>query len=478
MRRRSSRALPALTDDAIAPPTGRAAFAVTIPLKTITPIVGGGVEPGEPDAVDPVRLPSVRGMLRWWWRALFHGSEESAATLFNREIALWGGVSDDEAVGSRKSRVRPSIVVRHEGELVRGHHRRGATGSLSPVPDWSPLDQRLAYALFPLQLSKDERAQHRGAASAPTNELRRNVRFDLQVEVWPQQPGSQEASGVTRDIERDVEEVLLAVLAWVHFGGIGARTRRGFGALAFDGEVDLHGTVPGKVRSLHRQGVAELWKQLQAASRPGSRLRGAMALAGDSQASAERAQADEVATLQEFRQAIGTARARSSRPEASPRQPGHSHWPEPTALRQLAGSGAEWLQSSPASDRCFPRAAFGLPIEVKFKDRVDERADASVRSEQTTRWCSPVLLRPVSVSDRSYQPVLLLLRGEQPAAVSVHMSNGRHRLPVKGVGPAKDVIRDYLQRADGDAAEAYFLWLREKHRFRQLGNATAGRGSS
>ena len=64
---------------------------VTIGLECITPVIGGGVRAREPDTVDIVRVPSIRGQLRFWWRAF--GSEHDPATLFANEMRVhFGGI--------------------------------------------------------------------------------------------------------------------------------------------------------------------------------------------------------------------------------------------------------------------------------------------------------------------------------------------------------------------------------------------------
>ena len=61
---------------------------VVLTLRTITPVVGGGVQAGDPDTVDIVRVPSIRGHLRAFWRAL--GEEPDPVQLRERERDLLG----------------------------------------------------------------------------------------------------------------------------------------------------------------------------------------------------------------------------------------------------------------------------------------------------------------------------------------------------------------------------------------------------
>ncbi|NPV63073.1 MAG: type III-B CRISPR module RAMP protein Cmr1 [Methanotrichaceae archaeon] len=51
----------------------------------ITPIFGGGVKVGENDLVTPIRASSIRGHLRFWWRATRGARFETSSQLFDRE---------------------------------------------------------------------------------------------------------------------------------------------------------------------------------------------------------------------------------------------------------------------------------------------------------------------------------------------------------------------------------------------------------
>ena len=98
----------------LCPKSARAAWkAARVPASTveewkeyectlITPMYGGGVEPGKVDRDMPVRASAIRGQLRFWWR-LLHGADWSPEHLFTEESALWGGIS--RGSGPQASRV-------------------------------------------------------------------------------------------------------------------------------------------------------------------------------------------------------------------------------------------------------------------------------------------------------------------------------------------------------------------------------------
>jgi len=59
-------------------------------IQLITPIFGGGIKPGENDPEMLIRPSSIRGHLRFWWRATKGAKFESASQLFDREGEVWG----------------------------------------------------------------------------------------------------------------------------------------------------------------------------------------------------------------------------------------------------------------------------------------------------------------------------------------------------------------------------------------------------
>src|SRR5205085_1302593 len=76
---------------------------------------------------------------------------------------------------------------------------------------YDPTTDIPAYAAFPLQHSEEELRQ----MMPPSKKVRDNVNFRLTISF----PSNRK------------DDVAAALWAWETFGGIGARTRRGFGAL-------------------------------------------------------------------------------------------------------------------------------------------------------------------------------------------------------------------------------------------------------
>src|SRR5690606_28219958 len=87
-------------------------------FEVITPIFGGGVyidqnsaHAKKPDELTPVRASSVRGQLRFWWRATQAHHFGSIEELREAEAKLWGAASEPAKVSLEvEANVRSSPV--------------------------------------------------------------------------------------------------------------------------------------------------------------------------------------------------------------------------------------------------------------------------------------------------------------------------------------------------------------------------------
>jgi len=495
MRRIQSTSLPRFLRSEEAPPKDvveqpgpwRASFE----LRSITPILGGGVQSFEPDQVDVVRVPAIRGHLRWWWRGLYQSWGDDADrtvadALFAREAELWGGVGvpghtregAKESPGLR-SRVRITVDLLALGQVKpAGSHKWNDRGNLKAVPDWQ-IGSKLGYALFPLQRPQRERQKHEEDDPArtrelPTREIREGLQFRLRVAVPGAQPGS-----APEKVE--VAQVLAAVWAWIFFGGLGARTRRGFGALELSKAPEIaelpsidHARWSRLFQAPQERDIPRWLEELEALASPAGRLWPFQLLLGKPMREAARAHQEMVGHLKDFRQAPGFARD-----PGSPR-PGQSRWPEPHLLRTLAPPGRPF-DHSPSPDAAAavrdgevgaPRAAFGLPILVQFKDHGDQRANATLSPLNAQRWPSPLLLRPLRLANGQYASLTVRLPLRPPATVSVIFDAGAGNddktcAVAKSAGARVDIAR-FLKAARGDALQAFEDWLIRDRGFQRV----------
>mgnify|MGYP000225488933 CR=1 FL=1 len=338
--------------------------------QLITPLFGGGVHASENDLALLIRGTSIRGQLRFWWRACFGDSsaadpladkrQREAALLADmrrREAALWGSASDGKTGA-------PSLVQVMVEILNAGQEFRATTPNGVPVRVSAP-NSPFGYAAFPLQ-------------DKPAATVREGIEFKLTIS-YPARIGD-------RNTEKEVQDT---VWAWEVFGGIGGRTRRGFGALrcgVINGQptrAEPHS--PASIQSRLREIMPnpQQWPKDVPHLHPEMKLRVVQPARPPREMWAEL-----LKKLKNFRQERNPGRERN--------RPGRSRWPEADALRRITGERARLHFEDITKVDAFPRAAFGLPIIFHFKDSGDP--DATLQVEGHERFASPLILKPLGSS--------------------------------------------------------------------------------
>jgi len=165
---------------------------VTFDCEVLTPLFLAGADPnGSPE----VRAPSIRGVMRWWYRALLGGRGiTDLATLHKKEEAVFGSTE-------RASPVRLRVLPYE----VEGHER-----SNKSIDNLENQNTGTGYLWYFVQAGDNDRCY-----IAP------GARFEVQLLA---KPGNQET----------LEEAAKAFWLLVHLGGLGTRSRRMAGAVAAD----------------------------------------------------------------------------------------------------------------------------------------------------------------------------------------------------------------------------------------------------
>jgi CRISPR-associated protein Cmr1 len=365
---------------------------------------GGGVEPGRPDSITPVRGTTVRGHLRFWWRATRGSRFQSVAELRARENDIWGSTKTGSPVGvsvkvTKKGTLQPCATYSH--------------GSKEPrFRDGLP-----RYALFPFK------GKYNGDPP-PANDVT-GLEFDLTI-TYPE--------GLQKDVEA-------ALWGWVNFGGIGARTRRGCGAL-YCAEY-----APESANALDTW-IANAQKSFEfrvTGESAGWPVIGKTLLVNDN---AERdGWESAVGLLQEFRQGKDVGRDEGS-DRLNPRKLGRTRWPEPESVRDLVMRQRE-MDDAPAfhpedariPSGFFPRAEFGLPIIIEIRD---EHVGGGINLKPTLQYsasqdrlASPLILRPMRFAGN--QSGIFVLALSTPPLTSAYLAPGKADL-VEGVTIPEDKI--------------------------------------
>jgi len=370
-------------------------------FTVVTPVFGGGVRIDktaphhkEIDPVTPVRGASVRGQLRFWWRATHGCTCSSIEEMREREGALWGAAS-------KAGRV--SLTIRVEGEAepatqiaVYESNERGGIRAKRGM-------EEVAYGAFPLQPPKEASNKDAGSLSLVGSTYVVSLR-------------------VPQENRAEVDD---ALTAWTLFGAIGGRGRRGFGAVHSPDVVSDAAVFVGGFKHLSTlEGVPSL-HNAQLVTKEPPRRDGTAQMAAWSYA---------LGRLQAFRQGPEIGRNRG---QSNSKVPGRSRWPEPELIREKTRRRSAKHQALGHVSKA-PRAIFGLPIITHFKDKsegdpTDTKfvpAAEGPEPNQQDRLASPLILRPLRIGGK-WKAACLLMADPGRGKLRVALDDGRTRHPVE-----------------------------------------------
>ncbi|NBU65399.1 MAG: type III-B CRISPR module RAMP protein Cmr1, partial [Chloroflexia bacterium] len=364
--------------------------------KLITPLLGGGAKVKHPDSQTVVRASQIRGLLRFWWRAMRAGTcNGNVNALKEREAQIWGG-----RVGTTMHPSPIKIMVRNAtlGTIV-GTDADLIGGNPTPIYD---VRSAFSYALFILRANQ----------GAVDFKLYKDSQFTLEISYPESTP--------MIDYHK---EVGAALWAWEMFGGIGARSRRGVGAVQLmkvDGRPMQYPTAQQLpeyiINQLQYFDVQGTWStgipnlanaRVNQYGYTGASIKIIAPL--QNQNSALRVWHKLVKRYRDFRQ------ERFMRPNKA--NPGHfrpfgsSVWPDANAIRSAYGQPRHG-QSNYGEQAHAPRAQLGLPMVVQFMPNKFVHGTGQMQfilDNQVGRHASPVIFRPVAVDGGGYVGVLLIL---------------------------------------------------------------------
>ena len=371
-------------------------------ITVITPLFGGGVSTRVNDSSFPIRSTSIRGQLQFWWRATVGAQYATKLELRKAQSAIWGDTSQASRVQVRVDGVQadePKPCARFETD-----HKN--PGKFRSMPTWNDPFQNstLPYALFPFQ---GQLANTRQQIDVEPASCIHNAKFRLSITC---------SKGI--NFATQVEP---AIWAWVNFGGLGSRTRRGCGSLF------CKTLAPQNVDELNKawqQFMPDLFPQREWPTMAGT------ILTDRDHAMATSAWDRVIDRFRHFRQGLGMGRNHGQLHN----RPGRSRYPEPEAIRTVL-----WDEKKPWShDRlehipndAFPRAELGLPIVFHFQGQ-DEPPDTVLYpnknsvGENRERMASPLILKPLVLHNGKSVP--LILRLQTAALTGVDLRHGETSL--------------------------------------------------
>lgn len=367
----------------------------TLQLRTITPMFGGSATPREVDSANPVRAASVRGHLRFWWRAVAGGQYKTPQELFEAEEKIWGS---SKAYG----KVALRVIKQEAGPMVK-------PSELVPDKGTAKTGPMERYFLHPFNPNKAE-----GLAEASGLKW---VEFTLELT-----PSLSEA---------EKEHLRRAIRAWIAFGGIGARTRRGLGAL--EALTDLQNWLPASPQKLRE------WFQGHAKEAPlHTLLTGAVIRLGSA---CKPSNTDPYKGHKAWRE-LGSFWARFRK--------GHFVVDPQTgkAMAYTPMAGGKWRDHqtlralSPHQKQiALAKPYLGLPIVYQ---RLGNSFSGTLEAlhPQGRRMASPVTLKPMAFADGSIRPAVVVLRTPAPESIRIGQQELELHLP------AQDPVLQALQAQD------------------------------
>jgi len=411
--------------------------------KLITPLFGGGVKAQQADPITIIRGASVRGQLRFWWRATRGGQFNGELNMMRaRENAIWGSAAKKGDENTGPSKVTLTIKILNEGKPFQAVDSKG-----KPVANIGDQKSVYSYVAFPLR-------------DAQGAKVLQSVEFEVTI-LYPPELGA---------------DVIAALWAWETFGGIGGRTRRGFGALQLV-EHSINGEKQNIAWLSVNQMETELRKQLKTHVVKGEwpknvpHLTDTLRMEIVSRSASEPLQAwkDLIGRFQKFRQQA----ARVDKETGVQKDQGLSVWPEANALRSRSRNTLKWPKnvSDPKLIDKFPRAAFGLPLPFHLPhdgnntftlqgDKLDAKGDKSYE-----RLASRLILKPLPGANNQYVGLAAVLVGPDLPPTGLQINETLPvRKPVESKLDKAEASSEPLNRilhGQTDIIEAFLEYLKQ-----------------
>lgn len=185
----------------------RARFTTMLELTSPAFLAGPKQDPAGSDC--DLRSATLRGQLRWWWRTM-HSGFVDVPTLRKLEAAVWGSTGLGGSVRTTVSPAAPIAPTPFDKEATKKLHRLA-------LPENNQTTQGIIYASYGMDEKKGRRCYLAPGTKWTTTFTARPARFDGADKLDP-------------SLVLDQAKAALALLC--RFGGVGSKSRNGFGSFA------------------------------------------------------------------------------------------------------------------------------------------------------------------------------------------------------------------------------------------------------
>lgn len=354
-------------------------FKEPLTIHLVTPMFGGGPQSNSIDQDRPIRESAIRGHLRFWWRATRGAACKNANELSKREAEIFGHTEQASQI---------QVVTHYETDEVKRNSKVFFKKKNHPFPR------------YVLSNMKDE-----------TPYLMK-AQFSLNIRL----------SKKTTQYELIKKEVEAALWAWINFGGLGSRTRRGCGSLYCKQFSPYNKRTKSQLEKWFEQKLLEYDIQLPVSSREWPTL--------SREFKVQAFPSSMISSWQSVIQTYETFRRRSN-PD---KKRGRSCWPEADTIRLLTGKAKSghhipYPKEKPFKYQAFPRAQFGLPIQFRFapKDSGKDPDPVTLLPKGKDRLASPLILKPLAINQEESVGMVMVL--QQPKIEALSLLGDRKPLP-------------------------------------------------
>jgi CRISPR-associated protein Cmr6 len=200
--------------------------ACDVAVELLTPAFLAGASQNQSDC--DLRPATLRGLLRWWWRTM-HAGHLSRADLLRLESAIWGDTKAGGAVRLTVERKNSRSPVRYD--FKSGYGPKTEFKKANELQD-SP-DRKTSQGLFYLSYGMDDAGRKRWYAPPES--------------AWTISLSARETKkNLLIPADLILEQAKSALWLLCHYGGMGAKCRKGFGSLRI--QAGLAGITLGSLK--------------------------------------------------------------------------------------------------------------------------------------------------------------------------------------------------------------------------------------